>query len=62
MGIKADLYPDDVKIDKQFKYAERMQIPWIVKAKTDNTWEFKQLSDGVSVQLTLENWIALIKK
>ncbi|OYU84899.1 MAG: histidine--tRNA ligase [Flavobacterium sp. BFFFF2] len=62
MGIKADLYPDDVKIDKQFKYAERLQIPWIVKAKTDNRWEFKQLSDGVSVQLSLEDWAALIKK
>jgi len=31
-GIKVELYPDKAKLDKQFKHAEKRQIPFVVMA------------------------------
>ena len=31
-GIKAELYPDAAKLKKQFSYADKRQIPWIMMA------------------------------
>jgi histidyl-tRNA synthetase len=35
-GIGGEIYPDAVKIDKQFKYAEKKNIPWVVTLNTED--------------------------
>jgi histidyl-tRNA synthetase len=49
-GIRAELYPDTVKLDKQFKYAEKKQIAKVViigaKELAEGTCNIKNLSTG----------------
>jgi histidyl-tRNA synthetase len=49
-GIKSELYPDNAKIDKQFKHAERRGIPFVVMAGSDEmangTFKLKNLTSG----------------
>ncbi|MEO6612442.1 MAG: histidine--tRNA ligase [Chitinophagaceae bacterium] len=49
-GIRAELYHESSKFDKQFKYAEKKNIPWIVilgeKELADNTCNIKNLDTG----------------
>lgn len=34
-GIKAELYLEDAKLQKQFKYADKKRIPWVILQGTD---------------------------
>ena len=52
-NIKAELYPDGAKIEKQFKHAERRQIPFVVKEIKNEFYTFKNLFTGEQSQLTL---------
>lgn len=45
-NIKAELYPDAAKIDKQFKHAERRNIPFVVKEIQGTTFILKNLISG----------------
>lgn len=49
-GISAELYPDNVKLDKQFKYAEKKQIKQVViigsKELAEGICNIKNLSTG----------------
>lgn len=45
-GIKAEVYPDAAKIDKQFKHAERRQIPFVVKEIKGDIFILKDLLTG----------------
>jgi histidyl-tRNA synthetase len=49
-GIKSELYPENVKMDKQFKYAEKKQIPYAViigkKEMDSETCNIKNLQSG----------------
>ena len=49
-NIRCELYPDTAKFDKQFKYAEKKNIPYTViigsKELTDNTCTIKKLATG----------------
>ncbi|MGL4360635.1 MAG: histidine--tRNA ligase [Sediminibacterium sp.] len=49
-NIAAELYPDNLKLDKQFKYAEKKGIPYIViigsKELADGTCIIKNLASG----------------
>lgn len=45
-GIKAEVYPDAAKIDKQFKHAERRQIPFVVKEIKGDIFILKHLLTG----------------
>lgn len=49
-GIAAELYHENSKFDKQFKYAEKKQIPFAViigsKELETGTCVVRQLSDG----------------
>jgi len=29
-GINAELYLEDAKLDKQFKYADKKGVPWVI--------------------------------
>ena len=58
-NIKAEMYPDAAKIDKQFKHAERRGIPFVVKEIQDSNFTLKDIQSGEQLQLNLED---LIKK
>lgn len=58
-NIKAEMYPDPAKIDKQFKHAERRGIPFVIKEIEDSNFTLKDIQSGEQLQLNLEN---LIKK
>lgn len=53
-NVKAELYPDVAKIDKQFKYAERRQIPFVIKEIVENNFTIKDLISGEQIQVRLE--------
>jgi histidyl-tRNA synthetase len=58
-NIKAEMYPDAAKIDKQFKHAERRGIPFVIKEIEDSNFTLKDIQTGEQLQLNLED---LIKK
>ncbi|WP_309613876.1 histidine--tRNA ligase [Flavobacterium sp.] len=60
-NIKAEMYPDAAKIDKQFKHAERRGIPFVVKEIDGSNFTLKDIQTGEQVQLNLENLIAKLK-
>ena len=45
-GVKAEVYPDAAKIDKQFKHAERRMIPFVVKEIKGDLFILKDLQTG----------------
>jgi histidyl-tRNA synthetase len=57
-NIKAEMYPDNAKIDKQFKHAERRGIPFVVKEITDSGFTLKDIQSGEQTQLDLDGLIA----
>jgi histidyl-tRNA synthetase len=58
-NIKAEIYPDAAKIDKQFKHAERRVIPFVVKEIADGLFTLKDIQNGEQLRLPLDE---LIKK
>ncbi|MGC4040205.1 MAG: histidine--tRNA ligase [Flavobacterium sp.] len=52
-NIKAELYPDVAKIDKQFKHVERRGIPFVVKEISDGVFTLKDTQNGEQLQLDL---------
>jgi histidyl-tRNA synthetase len=57
-GIKVELYPDNVKIGKQFQYADKRGIPFAVIVGDDemanNLFSLKDLVSGVQEKVSLE--------
>ncbi len=51
--IKAELYPDAAKIDKQFKHAERRNIPFVIKEIKGNSFILKNLKSGEQLETDL---------
>ncbi len=60
-NIKVEMYPDAVKIDKQFKHAERRGIPFVIKEIEDSNFTLKDIQSGEQLQLNLENLIKKLK-
>jgi histidyl-tRNA synthetase len=58
-GIKAELYPDAAKIDKQFKHAERKGIPYVIKELSEQHLTVKNIATGEQQQVTLETLIGM---
>ena len=62
-GVAAELYHENSKFDKQFKYAEKKQIPFIViigtKELESNTCNIKELATGVQETVSFDE---LLKK
>jgi histidyl-tRNA synthetase len=54
-GIATEIYHEPVKFDKQFKYAERKQIDWVMilgsKEAESDTVVVKKLSTGKQMEL-----------
>ncbi len=59
--IKAEMYPDAAKIDKQFKHAERRSIPFVVKEISENLFTLKNLVSGDQNQVNLESLKAFLQ-
>ncbi|TDP61731.1 histidine--tRNA ligase [Flavobacterium dankookense] len=58
-NIKAEMYPDAAKDEKQFKHAQRRNIPFIVKGINNNLFTLRNIISGEQVEVTLDD---LIKK
>ncbi len=56
-NIRAEMYPDNAKIDKQFKHAERRGIIFVVKEIDKSKFTLKDIQSGEQVQLNLEDLI-----
>ena len=56
-NIKAEMYPDNAKIDKQFKHAERRGIPFVVKEIVGSSFMVKDIQTGDQMQLNSEELI-----
>ncbi|WP_284651352.1 histidine--tRNA ligase [Flavobacterium terrisoli] len=57
-NIKAELYPDAAKIDKQFKHAERRSIPFVVKEINGDSFILKNLISGEQSETDLSGILA----
>ncbi|WP_293872297.1 histidine--tRNA ligase [Flavobacterium sp.] len=57
-NIKAEIYPDAAKIEKQFKYAEKRNIRFVVKEIIGSSFIIKDTQTGEQLQMNLENFIA----
>lgn len=53
-GISCEMYPDADKEDKQFKYAKRKNIPYIVASNGDGRLKVKNIIDGTSVIVSID--------
>ena len=64
-GIKAEFYPDKAKMDKQFKFAEKKGIPFVVivgsQEMENNHFALKNLTTGTQETLTIDQLIEALK-
>jgi len=60
-GVRAELFHENSKFDKQFKYAERKNIPFIIiigsKELAENNCMIKDLRNGKQISLPLEELV-----
>ena len=61
LNIKSELYPDNTKVDKQFKHAERRAIPFVVKEISDGMFTLKNIISGAQTQVTFDELLKSIK-
>ena len=55
------MYPDSGKIDKQFKHAERLGIPYVVKEIVGDIYTVKDIKSGEQIELNFENLTQKLK-
>jgi histidyl-tRNA synthetase len=55
-GIAAELYPEALSPDKQFKYAEKKKIPFVVRELQDGAAVVKNILNGEQQTVNLENF------
>jgi histidyl-tRNA synthetase len=64
-GIKTELYPDKAKLDKQFKYADKRGIPFMIivgeEELKNNIFKIKNLASGEQTSVTIEELIENLK-
>ncbi|WP_395052632.1 histidine--tRNA ligase [Flavobacterium sp.] len=58
LDVKVDLYPDNAKVDKQFKYAERRAIPYVVKEIVDGIFTLKNIVFGDQKMVSFEELVS----
>ncbi|HZJ19745.1 MAG TPA: His/Gly/Thr/Pro-type tRNA ligase C-terminal domain-containing protein, partial [Pricia sp.] len=58
-GLKADMYPTDAKIQKQFKYANNRNVPYVIligeKELAENSFVAKNMESGKQETYNLKN-------
>ena len=64
-GIKAELYPDSVKMGKQMSYADKRNIPFVIltgeKEMKTNSFTVKNMKSGEQMSLGLEDLLQLLQ-
>jgi histidyl-tRNA synthetase len=64
-GIAAELFHEQAKMDKQFKYAEKKRIPFVAiigtKELETNTCNIKELATGVQQTIAVDQLISYVK-
>lgn len=64
-GIKTEIYPDNTKLGKQFQYADKRGIPFVVitgeEEIKNGTFNLKNLSSGEQISVSLEGLIENLK-
>jgi len=64
-GVSSEVYPDNVKITKQFKYADKKGIPYVIVIGSDeiasNTLILKTLATGKQEKLELKDLLQKVK-
>lgn len=60
-NIKTEMYPDATKIDKQFKYAERRGIPFVVKEISNGLFTLKNIISGEQIQVSFQEFLTKVK-
>jgi histidyl-tRNA synthetase len=60
-NIKTEMYPDAAKEDKQFKHAQRRNIPYIIKGINGDLLTVKNLVSGEQMEITLTDFIVKLK-
>ena len=58
-GISAELYPDAAKWDKQFKYAEKRGVPYVIRSIEQEVYSIKNLATGEVLACSWEQLTAL---
>ena len=53
-GVRTELYPDTAKLDKQFKFAEKRGIPYVVRGIEGNLYSVKNIATGEVLTVDLE--------
>lgn len=53
-GLACELYPEAAKADKQFKYAEKKGIPYVVRELSGDTCTVKNIQTGVQQTFQVE--------
>lgn len=65
-GISAEIYPDAVKMKKQFAYADKKNIPYIIVVGAEEIqnqrYGLKDLKSGEQVALSMEEIISRLKQ
>lgn len=65
-GISSELYPDDAKIKKQFTYADKKQVPFVVilgdNEITEEKVSLKDLQTGKQEVLTIDDLVERLNK
>lgn len=58
-GISAELYPDAAKWDKQFKYAEKRGVPFVIRSIEQEVYSVKNLATGEVLACSWEQLMVL---
>jgi len=56
-NIKTEMYPDAVKMDKQFKHAEKREIPFVVKEILNGQYTLKNIVTGEQTQVDFDKLV-----
>ncbi|WGK64664.1 histidine--tRNA ligase [Croceiramulus getboli] len=64
-GIAAELYPDDAKLKKQFTYADRRDVPYVILIGKDELaqgmYTLKDMKSGEQQAMTLEELLSRLR-
>lgn len=65
-GLRADLYPSAAKLQKQFKYADNRNVPWVILIGESEieagTFTVRNMQDGSQQTYKNEDWVIFARR
>jgi len=61
-GICTEVYPDQTKIGKQIKYAERKGINYLIFVSESGGFEMKDVKTGKQIVIDFDSWLPPVRK